>query len=108
MHQINATISGGGGGGGNSGIVTGSVTVQLQNVFKLISQLQDIASSGNTASVGSVLQTILAQLKSLQTQAPSSITSLIATITSKITTLQQQVQTGSFDISLIMNFIEVI
>lgn len=88
------------------GTVTGPATVQLQNVFVLLRQLQTIVSGGSTSGVSSLLQTILAQLNSLQIQAPTS-SSLIVTITSQINNLLQQVQSGSINISAINSFIQV-
>lgn len=89
------------------GIVSGSAAVQLQNVFVLINQLQNSILSGSTSNVGSILQMILAQLNSLQSQAPGSAIQFIVTITSQLTNLLQQVQLGSIDISGINAAIQV-
>ena len=89
-------------------IVNGSSTTQLQHVFVLIQQLHSTISSGSTSGISSLLQTILAQLKSLQSVTSSSVNQFIVTITTKITQLQQQVQTGKIDISSITSFIQVI
>ena len=106
MNQIRKAISSGDSNTG--GTVSGSVTVQLQHVFILIKQLQTSISNRDTSGFSSLLQKILAQLKSIQSIASSSINQLIIQITSKITQLQQQIQSGKANINSIKIFIQVI
>lgn len=91
---------------GGGGIVSGSINIQLENVFSLFNQLKGFISSGNTSGITSLLQTILAQLKSLQSVAPSTIINLIGQITSQVNNMQQQVQIGN--INGLLSFIQVV
>lgn len=105
LNTLNTNFDLGSVSGGGGGIVTGSITIQLQNVFSLFQQLQTMISSGGTSGVSSLLQTILAQLQSMQSSAPSTIINLIGTITAQVNNMQQQVQMGNFN--GILSFIQV-
>ena len=105
LNQIQANISG---DDNTSGTVSGSFKIQLQHVFELIKKLYSTVSSGSTSGVSSLLQTILAQFKSLQSIAPSSVSQLVIQIISKITQLQQQIQTGKVNINSFKTIIQVV
>lgn len=100
MNQITTTI-----GGGNTG--GGSATVQINNIQGLLGNFQQVISSGSTSAISTLLNSFLAQLTKLQSEAKVEASrNVIVSLIGNIYTLLQSLQAGAVDTSSLQFFVK--